>query len=98
VEFEESLSEIVLFELPNRYFAERLFTRAVSRRLSWIQDGDEGSSVVGVLLNPDERDLALLLRDVQAWLERWGPVAIRFELDGNMYVLQARHQPALALG
>jgi hypothetical protein len=89
------LKEIVLFELPSRSLAERLVTHLASSRLAWLQNCDLGS-IVGVLLNPDELDLALVLRTVQAWLERCGLAAIRFELDGRMYVLEAR-RPAVAV-
>jgi hypothetical protein len=42
-------------------------------------------------------DFADLLRDVQAWLYESGLQAIRFEVDGRTYVLEAR-QPALTAG
>jgi hypothetical protein len=44
--------------------------------------------VIGVLLNPDEDDLARLLREVEAWVEQRGLLALRFELDGRTYILQ----------
>jgi hypothetical protein len=90
------LKEIVLFELPSRHLAERLLTHLATSRLAWLENCDL-ASVVGVLLNPDQLDLALVLRAVQAWLERYGLAAIRFELDGRTYVLEAR-QPAVAAG
>jgi hypothetical protein len=43
--------------------------------------------VVGVLLNPDEDDLAHLLREVEAWVGKRGLLAVRFEVDGRTYVL-----------
>jgi hypothetical protein len=82
------LDETVLFELPSKYFAEQLLLEALSERVAWLQIG-EAASIVGVLLMPDELDLARLLRDVQAWLERSGLLALRFELDGRAYVLEA---------
>ena len=85
---EPSLNEMVLFELPSKYFAEQLLLSALSERVAWLQIGD-AASVVGVLLTPDELDLARLLRDVQGWLERSGLLALRFELDGRAYVLEA---------
>jgi hypothetical protein len=96
VPFAHSLDEIVLFELPDSRTAERLLKQVAAKRLAWLQGG-ESAAVVGVLLNPDELDLALLLRDAEAWLERTGLGAMRFEVDGRTYVLQAR-QPALATG
>jgi hypothetical protein len=85
---EAPLDEIVLFELPSKYFAEQLLLSALSERVAWLQIGD-AASIVGVLLTPDELDLARLLREVQAWLERSGLLALRFELDGRGYVLEA---------
>jgi hypothetical protein len=90
---EPSLQDIVLFELPTRVSAERLLSRVTSTRLSWLET-DAGACVVGVFLHTDDCDLALLLRDVQAWIRDAKLAAIRFELDGRTYVLEAR-EPAL---
>lgn len=92
-----TLDEIVLFELPGRDFAERLLARLALKRLAWLQSDDDGTPIVGVLLNPDRLDLALLLRDVQAWLARSYLAGIRFEVDRRVYALEAR-QPLLAAG
>jgi hypothetical protein len=91
-----TLNEIVLFELPAKRAAERLVTHIGTGRLVWLQSA-EGPSVVGALLSPNPDDLAQLLRGVQAWLDRSGLPAIRFEIDGRTYVLDAR-QAALASG
>jgi hypothetical protein len=85
---ETPLDEIVLFELPSKYFAEQLLLSALSERVAWLQIGD-AASIVGVLLMPDELDLARLLREVQTWLDRSGLLALRFEVDGRAYVLEA---------
>jgi hypothetical protein len=82
------LDEIVLFELPSKYFAEQLLLSTLSDRVAWLQIGDE-ASIVGVLLAPDSHDLARLLREVQDWLEGSALLALRFELDGRLYVLDA---------
>ena len=83
------LNELVLFELPSTSAAQRLLSELASERLAWLQDGDE-AAVVGALLSPDSLDFARLLRDTRAWLERSGLGAIRFEVDGRTYVLEAR--------
>jgi hypothetical protein len=83
-----SLDEIVLFELPTRWWAERLLSYVAPCHLAWMQSGDE-ATVVGVLLNPDEDDVARLLRAAHRWLARSGIAALRFELDGRTYVLEA---------
>ena len=82
-----SLNDIVLFEVPARSGATQLLAELSSSRLAWMERGDE-VSVLGVLLNPDDGDLALLLRSVEAWVEQRGLLAIRFEVDGRTYVLQ----------
>ena len=96
MDFKESLEEIVLFELPTDLSAYQLLKHFESSRLAWLQNGD-ASSVVGAVLTPDVTDFAELLRDVQAWLYRSRLQAIRFEVDGRTYVLEAR-QPALTAG
>jgi hypothetical protein len=93
---ERTITEIVLFELPSIQLAERLLAHASSERLSWLQDRED-AYIVGVLLEPDPLDLALLLRSVQSWLERMQLAAIRFEVDRRVYALEAM-QPALAAG
>ena len=87
-----SLNEIVLFEVPARSGATQLLAELSRSRLAWMERGDD-VSVVGVLLNPDEDDLARLLRDVEAWVGTRGLLAVRFEVDGRTYVL---HNPVLA--
>src|SRR5215208_106109 len=88
MQWEASLDEIVLFDLPSKYFAEQLLLSTLSERVAWLQIGEE-ASIVGVLLAPDSLDLARLLREVQDWLEGSALLALRFELDGRLYVLEA---------
>src|SRR3954467_15200716 len=88
MQWDASLDEIVLFELPSKYFAEQLLLSTLSERVAWLQIGDE-ASIVGVLLAPDSLDLARLLREVRDWRGRWAPLALRFELAGGLYVREA---------
>jgi len=83
------LDDIVLFELPTAGFADRLLDHLGSERFGWRQPTN-GVTVVGVLLTTDDLDLALLLRCVQTWLERVDLAAIRFEVDGRTYMLEAK--------
>jgi hypothetical protein len=83
----DPLNDIVLFELPARSGATQLLAELSSSRLAWMERGDD-VAVVGVLLNPDDGDLAYLLRTVETWVEQRGLLAIRFEVDGRTYVLQ----------
>lgn len=87
-----SLNEIVLFEVPARSGARQLLAELSTSRLAWMERGDD-VSVIGVLLNPDEDDLARLLREVEAWVGTRGLLAVRFEVDGRTYAL---HNPVLA--
>jgi hypothetical protein len=84
---DSSLNEVVLFELPARSGATELLAELSSSRLAWMERGEE-ICVVGVLLNPDDGDLASLLRSAETWVERRGLLAIRFEVDGRTYVMQ----------
>jgi hypothetical protein len=86
VPFNSSLNDIVLFEIPGQSGAE-LLAELSSTRLAWMERGDD-VTVIGVLLNPNDDDLACLLRAVEKWVEQRGLLAIRFEVDGGTYVLQ----------
>jgi hypothetical protein len=92
VPFDPTLDELVAFELPDRRLAAELLAELAPKRFAWMQCADE-AAVVATLLDPDRLDLALLLRGVQRWLAWRGVVAIRFEVDGKMYVLDAASRP-----
>jgi len=77
----------VLFELPTKAAGERLLHHLGTNRWAWLESGEE-ASVLCALLYPDPGDLAVLLRSVQAWVERSWLAAIRFEVDGRTYVLE----------
>jgi len=77
----------VLFEVPGKSRATELLAEVSSSRLAWMEQGDD-VSVVGVLLNPNDDDLACLLRSVEKWVEQRRLLAVRFEVDGATYVLQ----------
>jgi hypothetical protein len=83
-----SLNELVLFEIPGFELATQLCERVGADRLAWVQSGD-GIRRVAVLIQPQEGDLAAILRTVERWVAEHGLVAIRFELDGRIYVLES---------
>jgi hypothetical protein len=85
--FNSSLNDVVLFEIPGPSGATELLAELSSKRLAWLERGED-VTVVGVLLNPNDDDLACLLRAVEKWVEQRGLLAIRFEVDGGTYVLQ----------
>jgi hypothetical protein len=82
------LNELVFFEIPGFELAARLCERVGSDRLAWVQSGD-GIRRVAVLIQPEDGDLAAILRTVERWVADHGLVAIRFELDGRLYVLDS---------
>jgi hypothetical protein len=93
VEFTSSLDDLVLFEVPGHARGQELLAELSPKRLAWMESGSE-VAVVGVLLGPSDDDLASLLRTVERWVSRCELLAIRFEVDGVMYVLQ----PTFAAG
>jgi hypothetical protein len=82
------LNELVFFEIPGFDLAARLCDLVGSEWLAWVQSG-EGIRRVAVMIQPEEGDLAVLLRLVERWVAEQGIVAIRFVLDGRMYVLES---------
>jgi hypothetical protein len=83
-----ALNELVLFEIPGFDRAMQLCELVGSEWLAWVQNG-EGIRRVAVMIQPEEGDLAVLLRLVERWVAEQGIVAIRFELDGRTYVLES---------
>jgi hypothetical protein len=80
------LDDFVLFELPNAGMAARLCAHLASRHVAWHEPSG-GLSFVRVLLNPDDFDLACLLRTVQEWLDLSKLSLLRFQLDKRVYWL-----------
>jgi hypothetical protein len=78
---------MVLFQLPNAKLGRQFLAEAVRDRSASMDEGGSGA-VVGVLLTPDELDLASLLRDVQRWLAGTSLRKLSFELDGRSYLLE----------
>lgn len=84
----DGFTETVQFELPDLAGAARLATLL---RTFWAVsvDDDDGVPVLEVGLGASEAGLASLLRTVESWVEQESLRAIRFELDGRVYVLEA---------
>ena len=84
----EPISEPVHFELANFVTAVRLTRRlGRGRTVALLQDDDINIVSAEVQSGPD--DLAALLREVEAWIEEESLCAIRFMVDGRIYVLEA---------
>ena len=81
-------SEIVHFEIPDLASAVRLSRRLGQRWTVLLQEARD-VDVVSVHLRPWAGDLAVLLREIESWVEGESICAIRYQLDGREYVLEA---------
>jgi hypothetical protein len=78
----------VHFEVADFSIAVRLTRRlGHDRTVALLQDDD--LNVVSTELRSDPTDLAVLLREVEAWIEEESLCAIRYLLDGQIYMLAA---------
>jgi hypothetical protein len=81
------LDDVVLFELPNPEDVEAFRARIRPRWEGW-SDAD-GELWLFTAQLEKSRDLAPLLREAQSLISELGLDAIRFCLDGRIYVLDA---------
>ena len=81
------LSDMLLFEMPDGAAADDLSARLRPRWTEWIHDGN-GLLVVAVLLRPTPGDLAVLLREVEAWAGERGLSELWFHLDRRSYLIR----------
>ena len=82
------LTETAQFELPDLAGAARLATLLRSRWAVTVNE-DEDVALVDVHIRPSSSNLASLLRTVEDWVAQESLGAIRFELDGRVYILEA---------
>ena len=82
------LTETVQFELPDLAGAARLATLLRSRWAVSVNEEDD-VAIVDVYIRASRTDLASLMRTVEDWVARESLRAIRFELDGRVYILEA---------
>jgi hypothetical protein len=82
------LDDAVLFELPTGADADALCALLRPRWPGW-SDEEDGVWLVSAQLGDGVDELALLLREAQGLLEELGLPAIRFHLDGGLYLLRA---------
>ena len=87
MEHEESF-QLVHFEIPDLAAAVRL-TRRLGERWNVLLQDRRDVNLVSVALHPTPGDLAVLLRNVEAWVKQESLCAIRFEVDRRDYVLAA---------
>jgi len=82
------LNDTIRFEIPKRPAAAHLCRRLRSRWLEWLEE-DDGGWIVCACLGADARDLATLLREVEAWVAERGLDELWFQLDGRSYLLRS---------
>jgi hypothetical protein len=82
------LTETVQFELPDLAGAARLATLLRSSWAVTVNEEDE-IALVDVYIRASHSDLASLMRTVEGWVARESLRAIRFELDGRVYILES---------
>ncbi len=83
------VSDAVRFEVVELATAVRLAQRlGRDRSVSLVAESEYVKSVVAEV-EPGPRDLAVVLRDVEAWISEESLGAIRYELDGRAFVLDA---------
>ena len=75
------------FELPSVPHATNLFTELQANWGGWIENGLDGTFVV---VHAPERisELDELLAIVEGWVTRRALLAIRFHLEGRVYIMQ----------
>jgi hypothetical protein len=84
----ERRDEAVQFDIPDLAAAVRL-TRLLGELWNVSLRDRSDINLVSAVLRSDPLDLALLLREVEAWIREESLCAIRFEVDGREYVLAA---------
>lgn len=82
------LTETAQFELPDLAGAARLATLLRSRWAVSVNEEDD-VAIVDVYIRASRTDLASLMRTVEDWVARESLRAIRFELDGRVYIMES---------
>jgi hypothetical protein len=77
----------VHFEVDDYEAAERLTVRLGQTRTAGLLGGEP--YVVAAAFSADPSDLAVLLREVESWVEEESLYAIRYLLDNEIYVIAA---------
>jgi len=80
------MSDVVLFELPERHSADALARRLQDSWVVWTAQEDD-VCILGAELRPSADDIAFLLRSVSAWAGERGLLDVPFLLDGRAYGL-----------
>jgi len=86
VDPENLIPDVVLFEFSGGVAAHSLSRRLQPTRVVWTEP-DEAGWIVGAELRPTVDDLAVLLREVSAWLRERRLRELIFQVDGRVYTL-----------
>jgi hypothetical protein len=90
------ISDVVRFELPAYVGVDDLCAHIRPRWGGTIKF-EQDVWYVSARVRRSESDLAALLREVEAYVAEAGLQAIRYQLDGRFYVMEARMpEPAAA--
>ena len=81
------MSDVVLFELPERSLADTLARRLEDSWVVWTAEEDDDVCILGVELRPTPDDMAFLLRAVATWAREQSLLDVPFLLDGRAYGL-----------
>jgi hypothetical protein len=85
---DEKTRESVHFEIIDLAASVRL-TRRLGHDWNVSLQDRRDVNLVSVTLRPGPDDLAVLLRNVEAWVKQESLCAIRFDVDGREYILAA---------
>lgn len=80
------MSDVVLFELPDRNAADLLARRLQDSWMVWTAQ-EEDTCILGAELRPMPDDMVFLLRVVAEWAAERGFEDVPFLLDGRAYGL-----------
>jgi hypothetical protein len=89
------MSETVRLELPEYVSVDEL-CRRIRPRWPGSTKLEDDVWLVSARLRGRKNDLALLLREVEAYVAESGLQAIRFHVDGRAYVLEAEARETAA--
>ena len=83
------LNDVLLFEIPSYADVDQLHARIRPRWRGWTTCEDE-VWLVAAEVKADARDLAALLREVEAYVAATELLAIRYWVDGRFHIMEAR--------
>jgi hypothetical protein len=83
------ISDVVRFEVPGYADVDAFCERIRARWPGTKKRGVDDVWLVSARVRRSKKDLALLLREVEAYVADTGLLAIRYHVDGRAYVMAA---------